>query len=124
MMQKRNKTNLRINTYRKKISIFFACLIIIIGIIITIGINLFGSNEEDITVPKMIAYFYNDEKHDAPPAKEKYEIDVVHCDKATGTWDNLTWKLTLSDIEGKATCVLNYKRRILLHTFIVDLFFN
>ena len=120
MMQKRNKINLRTNTYRKKISIFFACLIIIIGIIITIGINLFGSNEEDITVPKMIAYFYNDEKHDAPPAKEKYEIDVVHCDKATGSWDNVTWKLTLSDIEGKATCVLNYKRRILLHTFIID----
>ena len=41
---------------------------------------LFGNKNEDINLSKTIAYFYDGEKHDAPPAKEEYVIDVIHCD--------------------------------------------
>ena len=120
MIKKTNKNNLfKKITYNKKISIFFVSLVLLIGIIITTGILLF-SEKEDISKPKMIAYFYDGEKHDAPPSKENYEIDVVHCDKAVGEWDNDKWNLTLKEIEGKTTCILNYKRRVLTHTLTID----
>lgn len=83
------KINLRKNsTYRRKVSIFFACLVVLIGVIVTTGIMLF-SNKADINKPKMLAYFYDGVQHDAPPSKDSgYEIDVVHCDKAIGEWYN------------------------------------
>lgn len=79
------------------------------------------SSSEDISKPKTIAYFYDGEKHDAPPAKDSgYEIDVVNCDKATGVWSNENWNLTLKDIEGTTTCVLNFKKKLLYHSLKIN----
>jgi len=81
------KINLKRNNTCKLLSIFFACLILI-SIVVTIGIKIF-SNKEDINTPKILAYIYDGEKHDTPPAKEAgYEIDVVNCDKAIGSPNN------------------------------------
>ena len=119
MVQKRNKTNLRTNTYKKKISIFFACLVLLIGIIITTGILLF-SNKEDLSKPQMLAYIYDGKQHDAPPSKENYEIDVVNCDKAIGVWSNTNWNLTLKDIEGTTKCIASFKKKLSIYNLKID----
>ena len=115
------KINLkRSNTYKKKISIFLMCIILVLGIIITTGVLLFGS-KEDITKPKILAYVYDGVSHEAPPKKDAgYVIDVVNCDKAVGEWDNEKWTITLKEIEGKTTCILNFKEKIPSHTLEID----
>ena len=114
------KINLENNTYKKKISIFLSCIIVLIGVIITSGMFIFN-NKEDLNTPKLLAFIYDGEKHDAPPAKDAgYEIDVVNCEKASGTWDNEKWNIKLFDIEGKATCILNFKKKLPIHTLEID----
>ena len=123
MVRNNNKTLKNIyqknSTYRKRISIFFMCLFIFVGILIYTGISLF-SNKEDITKFKELAYIYDGEKHDAPPEKDRYEIEVVNCDKAVGTWSNKDWNITLTDIEGKTTCILEFKKRLSIYKLEID----
>ena len=117
---KRIRINLRKSTYRKRVSMFLLCIVLVIGVLLTSAYFIFKANEDDINKHKTIAYMYDGEKHDAPPAKERYEIDVVNCDKAVGTWDNTKWNLTLTDIEGKTTCILNYKKRLSVYNLKID----
>jgi len=101
------KINLKNNAYRKKISIFFACLVLLVGVLITSSIIIFSSKEENKTY---IAYVYDGEEHDAPPAKDDgYVIDEVKCENAKGAWNNDTWELLLMEMEGNFSCNLRFK---------------
>ena len=103
------KINLkRKNTYRKKVSIFLLCIVVLLGIIITSSVLIFSKN--DNTKATYIAYVYDGETHDAPPAKgEGYVIDEVKCEKTKGAWNNDTWELVLAEMEGNFSCSLKFK---------------
>ena len=114
------KINLKSNTYKKKISIFFTCLTILVGVIITTGVLIF-SEKEVIDNKMTLAYMYDGTFHDAPPTKDAgYEIDVINCDKAVGRWNNDKWNITLSEIEGKTTCVLTFKKKLPVHVLEIN----
>lgn len=111
------KINLKNNTYRRTISIFLSCVIVLLALLITPSINIFGNKGGS----KVLAYVYDGESHEAPPAKDSgYVIDEVRCTNAKGAWNNDSWEIVVYEIEGNFTCNLKFKLLHPYHSLIID----
>ena len=94
-------------------------IILVIGIISSIIV--FKSNDNNNN-KNILAYVYDGESHSTPPLKNSgYEIEVVNCDKAVGDWNNATWTMSLTDIEGPTKCIASFKKTIKKRTVNVTL---
>ena len=102
---------------KRKITII-SMIIITLSIVIFSGVSIFSNSDKSAN--KTLAYFYDGEGHSNPPSKDSYEVDVVNCNKAVGNWSNKDWTITLSDIEGKAECIISFKKRLPIHSLRID----
>ena len=102
---------------KRKITII-SMIIITLTIVIFSGVSIFSNNDKSAN--KTLAYFYDGEGHSNPPSKDSYEVDVVNCNKAVGNWSNKDWTITLSDIEGKAECIVSFKKKLSVFNLKID----
>ena len=102
---------------KRKITII-SMIIITLTIVIFSGVSIFSNNDKNNN--KTLAYFYDGEGHSNPPSKDSYEVDVVNCNKAVGNWSNKDWTITLSDIEGKAECIVSFKKKLSVFNLKID----
>ncbi len=74
--------------------------------------SLLNGKVEDFSYDvSLVGYIYDGEKHDVPPSKENnYIVSDVKCDNATGTWNNESWSLSVSDITGKVKCKISFEK--------------
>lgn len=74
--------------------------------------SLLNGKVEDFSYDvSLVGYIYDGEKHDAPPSKnDDYIVSDVKCDNATGTWNNESWSLSVSDITGKVKCKISFEK--------------
>ena len=102
---------------KKKKKMVLSLIIITTIIVVFSSYTIFKDKENNSAI---LAYFYDGENHREPPAKELYEVEVVNCDKAVGTWNNTKWELTLKEIEEKTKCIISFQKRLPIYMLRID----
>lgn len=69
------------------------------------------SSNQKQSEESFIRFIYDGFNHNNPPSKNEYQIDIVSCNNAKGSWDNKTWELKLSGIVDKVSCSLYFKKK-------------
>ena len=82
---------------------------IFISIVLIIGILVYSTNNEyryesNIESNKMIAYVNGKRTGDIPGKNDGYIVDKIECtNNATGTWDNESWGILITDLADSDT---------------------
>ena len=102
----------------KRGTIALSVLLLVVGVIYITYSKFESTQEFTIINGKIvdngdvkISYEYDGTKQSTPPQKsDGYILTEANCENGDGLWDDLNWKLTVSNITGKTKCNLVFSK--------------
>ena len=107
------------NTYIKRLSISLSCMFLILAIML-FAFAKFESSSPEYTLingrvdsssgdVNVVSYVYDGTTNSIPPNRnDGYILTDLTCTGATGEWDDVNWKLTVSELSNKVKCTLTF----------------
>ena len=107
------------NAYVKRLSISLSCMFLLV-IVMLFTFAKFESNSPEYVLINgrvdsatsdfnVVSYIYDGETNSQPPSKnDGYILTDLTCTNATGEWDDVNWKLTVSGLSNKVKCTLTF----------------